>query len=378
VRIVHASKAYFPHLGGIETVVKQLAEDAADRGHETGVLVTQPATRSDRETIAGVVVDRVAAPVRIASLPVSPSYPMALARTSADVLVVHEPSLLAAATLHARPRLRNNFGAIVVWWHSDVHRQKVAAPLYTPIFNSLLDAAQRIVVATPHHIDSSPFLQRCRSKIEVIPFGIPLEEFVLDPDRVRRVDQLRAERRGVNIVSIGRLVPYKGHLHLLDAIAGLDDVSTTIIGDGPGRDELTAHPAYRSGRVRLLPSMSRTAMIDELHAADIFAFPSVHNSEAFGISQVEAMACGVPVICFGLPTGVTWVNRHEQTGLVCPVGDTAALRTALKRLAQDAALRLELGQMGLERARNVFGERSMLDAFDDLACSLIRRPAVTV
>jgi glycosyltransferase involved in cell wall biosynthesis len=372
VRLLQASKAYAPHVGGIETVVRQVAEGHLARGYESEVLVAG-ASRSSVETVEGVTVTRVGSRATIASLPLAIGFPAAMARASADVLVVHEPCLLASASMLARPSMRRRFGSVVVWWHSDIHRQRHLEPIYGPILRSLLDSADRIVVATPHHITSSPFLPAYRSKVEVIPFGIRLAEYAMTAERFERVTAIREPNNGCNIVSVGRLVPYKGHRFLLDAVAELDGCYVTIIGDGPGRDEIVSHPTFRAGRVRLLPSMSKRAMIDQLHAADIFAFTSVHKSEAFGISQIEAMACGKPVVCFDLPTGVTWVNQDMVSGLVCELANTADLARSLRRLVENQGLRAELGGGAQRRAESVFDERTMLDEVEGLVSSLTSR-----
>ena len=95
-----------------------------------------------------------------------------------------------------------------------------------------------------------------------------------------------------------------------------------------------------------------------LVACDMFVLPSVTRAEAFGYVQLEAMACGKPVISTALPTGVPWVN---ESGLVVPVGDVEALRAAIARLTADPALAARAGRTGEARARAEFSMSAMGD-----------------
>ncbi|MEX2241714.1 MAG: glycosyltransferase, partial [Burkholderiales bacterium] len=98
------------------------------------------------------------------------------------------------------------------------------------------------------------------------------------------------------------------------------------------------------------------------HACDVFCLPSVEPAEAFGIVQVEAMACGRPVLCCELGNGVNWVNRDGETGIAVPPADPAALADALARLQADPALRARLGEAGRRRAFDVFSAEAMARA----------------
>jgi rhamnosyl/mannosyltransferase len=74
----------------------------------------------------------------------------------------------------------------------------------------------------------------------------------------------------------------------------------------------------------------------------------------FGVVLLEAMASERPVITTSLPTGVREVNMAGTTGLEAPVGDAAELRKAMRRLADDAALRTKLGSAGRQRVLERF------------------------
>src|SRR5688500_18909543 len=102
--------------------------------------------------------------------------------------------------------------------------------------------------------------------------------------------------------------------------------------------------------------------------------PSVERAEAFGFVQIEAMACGRPVVCCELNNGVTWVNRHEETGVVVSPADTTALVSALKRLQADAELRGRLGQHGRQRALTGFSVDAMARGTLDVYRKVLAQP----
>jgi len=88
--------------------------------------------------------------------------------------------------------------------------------------------------------------------------------------------------------------------------------------------------------------------------------PSTNRAEALGIVQLEAMACRLPVICTELGTGTSYVNRHEETGLVVPPNDPTALSAAINRLLADANLRTQMGAAGRKRVEDQFALPAMI------------------
>ncbi len=90
-------------------------------------------------------------------------------------------------------------------------------------------------------------------------------------------------------------------------------------------------------------------MVAAYHAADVFVLPSTNCSKAYGIVQMEALACGLPVVCTELGTGTSFVNQDGVTGFVVLPGDPDAGRGHLA-LLDNAALRRTMASAAIAPA----------------------------
>ena len=118
--------------------------------------------------------------------------------------------------------------------------------------------------------------------------------------------------------------------------------------------EATAANIGLNGCVRFCGEVSHERLRALMHACTAFVLPSITRAEAFGYVQLEAMACGKPVISTDVPSGVSWVNQHDRTGLVVPAGNPQRLRNAIVRLMMDDGLRARLGEAGRMRVEREF------------------------
>jgi glycosyltransferase involved in cell wall biosynthesis len=361
MKILELGKFYPPHHGGIETLLRSWCEGFVRLGGEVDCVVANHTAGTQAETVNGVRIHRLASHGTLFSASVCPGYLNATRRHPADVWHAHFPNPLAdVAALRGSPRT-----PLVLSYHSDVVRQSALMALYRPLLHRLLDRTQRIVVATPAHIEHSTTLGPWRDKCLVIPFGINQDRLAPTPELAAAAAKLRAEAGGRPILlTIGRLVGYKGQRYLIDAARSLDAV-VWIVGTGPLAHELQAQARTLgiANRIRFWGSVDDRQLPSLLHACDVFVLPSITPNEAFGIVQVEAMACGKPVVSCALQSGVPFVNPHGVTGLIVPPGDADALADALQRLLGDAALRRQLGEAGRQRARTEFAEAVMVQRY---------------
>ena len=351
LRVLHVGKYYPPAPGGMERVVQLLCE--AERAYvDSQVLVANTAARTVRETRNGVPVTRVASLGAIGSVGVCPGFPAALAAIERDVTVIHEPNPVALVS----DWITRQSGPLVVWFHSEVLRpQWKYRLLYRPFLRRVLRRADAIVVSSPPLAEHAAELQDFREKCRVVPFGIDSGRLEATPAVHERAHAIRSTYRGPIVLFVGRLVPYKGVDVLLRAMADVD-ATAIVIGDGPLRATLQAQAtAHNLGnRVVFTGKADDEDVVAHLHACDVFVLPSVTHAETFGMVQLEAMACGKPVVSTNVRSGVPWVNQDGVTGLVVEPGDSQALAGALRRLLADEAMREAMGAAGRDRVRREF------------------------
>lgn len=133
------------------------------------------------------------------------------------------------------------------------------------------------------------------------------------------------------------------------------DAKLVIIGEGPLRAELEREAASNgtSGRVIFLGEI-HDDLASYYHASDIFALPSCERSEAFGLVQLEAMACGRPVVNTRIDSGVPYASLDGVTGFTVEPRSSDAIAAALNRLLHDSELRTRMGRAARDRVVNEF------------------------
>ncbi len=351
LRVLHVGKFYPPAPGGMERIVQLLCEGSQPE-IENAVLVAATRLRTTKEVLHGVPVTRVGSMARIGSVAICPTFPLHYSRMARDLTVIHEPNPVALVCEWLAARR----DPLVVWFHSEVLRPRWKYRLlYRPFLRRVLRRAHRIVVSSPPLAQYAAELRDFRDKCVVIPFGIDADRLKLTPEVAEKVSAVDPRFPGRRILFVGRLVPYKG-LDVLIRAMTMVDATALVIGESPMRPALEqqAVDCGVGDKVRFLGRLADDEVVAHLHACDVFVLPSVTSAETFGVVQLEAMACGKPVVSTDLCTGVPWVNRHGETGLVVPPQDADALAAALNGLLADPWMRDRMGRSARQRVEGEF------------------------
>jgi D-inositol-3-phosphate glycosyltransferase len=364
--------------GGQNTHVAELALALAQRGHEVRVYTRRddPGLPDEVPLADGVCVEHVpAGPAeRVPKddlLPFMGEFGRWLAArwTSPAFVpdVVHAHfwmSGLAALTATSVSRI-----PVVVTYHAlgSIKRRFLGDKDTSPetrigLERELGHLADRVVAQSTGEVDELGRMGVPRSSIQIVPSGVNIDRFTPAGPAVERSDRPR-------ILSAGRMVERKGFGDLIRALRLVPDAELVVIG-GPPAAELSGDPvavglsrlAEKLGvadRLRMVGSVPPEDMPAWYRSADVVACAPWY--EPFGLTPLEAMACGVPVVAYAVG-GLAESVIDGVTGILVPGRDVRALAGALRTVIGDEVRRMSYASAAVDRVRSRYTwERAAAD-----------------
>nr|WP_315258724.1 glycosyltransferase family 4 protein [uncultured Duganella sp.] len=370
MRVLHFYKTYYPDTwGGIEQVIRQLCVGTGRLGVTNEVLTLSRSGPSEI-VIDGHTVHRVPLNFEIASTGFSVAAIRKLARLARDADVIHYhfpwPFMDIA---HFAARINK---PSVVTYHSDIVRQKKLLRVYGPLKRRFLQSVDTVVATSPNYLASSPVLKSFAHKTRTITYGLDKSTYHLPSEELKA--KWRAQCGERFFLFVGVLRYYKGLHILLDAMANVD-YPVVIVGAGPIEQELKEH-AQRLGltHVQFIGAVDEDDKAALLELSYAMVFPSHLRSEAFGISLLEGAMFGKPMISSEIGTGTTYINIDNDTGLVVPPDDPAALGAAMRKLWDNPQMAAEMGRRAEARYWELFTAETMAKNYHALYRELAAKP----
>jgi glycosyltransferase involved in cell wall biosynthesis len=348
-----------PQAGGAEIHLHEIFGRLAARGHDVTLLCGGWPGCPPRASLDGIDVVRVGTRL---------SWP-ALARGAYKRLFRGHPHDVLVEDINKMPLYTPRWGArrvvaLVPHLFGGTAFQELAAPLAAVVWLSERPIA-RVYSDVPFHAISESTADDLvargirRQLIRVIYPGIDTRHYTPDPD----------SRAATPVFSyLGRLKRYKGIDIVIRAFAeaALPDATLEIAGSGDHRAALERLAASLDlgRRARFLGRISEDDKVSLLRRSWALAFAS--PKEGWGITNLEAAACGTPVVASNSP-GIRESVRDGETGFLVPHGDTAAMAAALRRIAGSPSLVRTLGANARQFAESFTWERAALETESHLA-----------
>jgi glycosyltransferase involved in cell wall biosynthesis len=366
LRVLQFGRYFPPHIGGTENVIYDLSEGLNKKGIVCDVLCCNDTNDYVEESESGYTVIRTQTILKIGSIAISPQQIFKLRSIwrKYDIIHVHHPAPMATLALW----IVNPACKIIVYWHSDIIRQKILLFFFKPFQNWLLKKASAIVATTPEYINGSEALLKYPLKTSFIPIGIGGMANASNSEPQLEIKKQYANKK--IIFSLGRLVEYKGYEYLVEAAKYLSDDYVILIG-GEGRLKGKLLQQIDSNglanRVKLLGKLSQKELPQYFMLCDLFCLSSITKNEAFGLVLAEAMSVGKPIVATRIPgSGVHWVNQDSVTGLNVEIQNGKRLAEAIKTILENPDKKLAFQRGALDRYHMFFKKEMMVHAFSQL------------
>ena len=233
-------------------------------------------------------------------------------------------------------------------------------PYFKTIARRSLEIADAIIALTPHEKNIlQSYYHIPAEKIAIIPNGINLQDFLKSP--IKKEFKKRFHLKENVILFVGAIRKEKGLLDLFHAIPSIikefPQTSFVLIGKDWGFKKYLQQEGKRLGienHINFLGVVNTLLLRESLSVCDIFVNPSAY--ESFGISLLEAMASGKPIVATNVG-GIPYIVRNGKTGITVKHGDPEGLADAIKKLLSNSELRKQMGEKGLQLAKKYDWEK---------------------
>jgi glycosyltransferase involved in cell wall biosynthesis len=349
MKVVLVTPRFPPDIGGVERYVARLAQALRARGeHEVTVVTSHPGRGERHREVEGIEVIGLGTLATVSNTPIHPAWPIRLRRVlrrlAPDVVNAHAPVPgLADLTAYVSP------APVVLTYHAGSlvkggHRADPLLRAYERhVLPRVFDRCAALVAVSP------VALSQATGRAELVPPGVDVELFT--PPGAGAV----REPRILYVGRVERTSRWKGLWVLVDAMAELretlPDVRLSIVGSGDDVAPLQKRAADL-GIADLIDwhgEVRHEDLPDHYRRAGVAVLPSLTESESFGMTLIEAMAAGCPVVGSRVG-GIPFVVRDGVDGLLVPPGEPSALAGALASVLTDPGRCATLGEAGRRAA----------------------------
>ena len=360
--ITHIGKYFHPEKGGIETVTQLLSQIKSNSIKQINILCFSKSNNSKTKVSSSQCIYRYKS-FALFSQPISFTYFFSglFLLNRSDIIHLHYPNIIGQMLCFFTNR------PVIVHWHSDIIGKNVLNFIISPLHHLLLSKSKLIICTSMEYFLGSKILRNYHKKIKIIPLGIS------DPIANNNVQSDFIIEKNY-VLSVGRLVPYKGFFDLVKAFQLLKSKHKLyIVGNGPQYKQLLQliTELNLNHRIFILTNISDNDLKQLYFHADCYCLSSNTRAEAFGVVLLEALAWSLPIVSTRiLHSGVSWVNMNNVTGLKVPTSCPTKLANALDQILSDKSLQKVFGLNSRQRYEELFSDKKFQHSFLSLYKSM--------
>jgi glycosyltransferase involved in cell wall biosynthesis len=366
LKILVINYEYPPIGGGGGVICRDIAEEISAIGHKVTVVTSEFKGLEKYEIKNGVEILRVPVFFRskqnTASLPSMLSYVPAsvskanelLSKENYDVINTHFaiPSGPAGNSISRKfkiPNVLSIHGGDIFDPSKSMSPHKTIG-LKQTVRRMLLNA-DRVVAQSSDTKKNASTLYNIQRNIDVVPLGIKPNKF-----QEKNRKELGLLENKIIFVTVGRLIPRKNLEELIEIVLRMKKnfgCELIIIGDGPEKENLQQiiNSLNLSNEIKLVGRVSEELKFQYLSASDVYLSTAIH--EGFGIVFLEAMECGLPVICYDRGGQVDFLTSDE-TGYLIKLKDTESFYNNLTYLLNNVDLKERISMSNRELVKKFY------------------------
>lgn len=357
----------YPTYGGSGVVATELGMALAHRGHEVHFVAYEVPVRL-QQFVENVYYH----PVEVSGYPLFkyPPYCLALAskmyevarESGLELLHVHYAIPHAVSAYLARQMLGDRLLKIITTLHGTDVVLVGADSSYKSITRYSLSVSDGVTAVSEYLKRRTREVFEAECEIEVIPNFVDTEEFAPREDRMARRCFAKPEEK--IIAHLSNFRPIKRVVDVIEVFARVRAKIPSrllMIGEGPDfyKAERRAREMGVSRDIFFLGGQH--AVRDLLSLADLFILPS--EFESFGLANIEAMSCGVPVIST-LGSGIEEAVRNGEHGFLYPVGDVEAMAEGAIKILSDGEMLAKMKKNARDRVVANFARDKVVDEYE--------------
>jgi glycosyltransferase involved in cell wall biosynthesis len=338
MNILQLAKYYPPVYGGIELVEKMMTKVHRESGDNVFISAFSKESKTENGEF-GEIIFRINERFNILSAPFSfsfyKSFRNLIIENKINRIYVHLPNpFMHEVVFRNTTFLKNHQVEVIAVYHSDIVNKSFLGSLYNFYFSLSSSVYNRFLVSSHELWNSSHILKKISlGRQLVIPFCVE--------EGLSFKNDFKFKKK---IISIGRLVPYKGFEFLINTLNDTD-YELHIVGDGPLRESLQK---IAKENIFFHYKLNHHEKNELLIKSDILLIGSINRAEAYGMSIVESFSKAIPVIAPKLNTGVNYLVQDQITGLLYDVKNSKELLEKIKLLEKDDGLYKNISDNCLE------------------------------